>query len=64
MHAIVAITLQYLSRSPSKTQNQLWLKHSAKRARDLAFIGIKSHSYAEFLDTLLILSTLEVRTIS
>lgn len=65
-HAIVAITLQYLSRAPSPVSNQLWLRHVAKRERELACKGRKQSGggevfcSSEFLDTLLVLVTLEV----
>lgn len=65
-HAIVAITLQCLSRAPSPVSNQLWLRHVAKRERELACKGRKQSGggevfcSSEFLDTLLVLVTLEV----
>lgn len=62
----MAITLQYLSRAPSPVSNQLWLRHVAKRERELACKGRKQSGggevfcSSEFLDTLLVLVTLEV----
>lgn len=60
MHAVIAFATQYLSHSEQVSpQDLMWLKDTATRQYSLARRGRQGHLRSSFLDTLLIICTLE-----